>query len=120
MKIFSFEPKHGYLKAEVDFLLFKTTGEGKTKLRAVANAIKNILPNPPRKSFLTVAIESYPDVPDINDFIDQYTFSPSPKGLLAFLELTKHEFNEICAAIDDQERTVVVRNIVKKHKGIKK
>lgn len=109
----NFEPHHGYIRTHITTPLFKVKGEGKNKVLAFANAVKNILPNPPRKTFLSVAIDEYPNVPDINDFIDQYSDSHTTKSVVDFLGLTRDEFLQICRAEDKDQ---AVRDIVKRYR----
>ena len=107
-----FEPRHGYISTNINTPLFSVKGEGKNKILAFANAVKNILPNPPRKSFLSVAIDEYPNVPDINEFLDNYSPSQTKKTFIEFLGLTRDEFSQICQAEDKDQ---AVREIVKRY-----
>lgn len=121
------------MKIKIPFLKFSTTGtyitstvevlgvtvmkgEGKNKVLAVANAIRNVLPNSPRKTYLDICIKTFPNIPDINDYVDEWADSHTNTKISEYLGLTTEEFKTVCNHADYEEGT---RQIVRKYKFIK-
>lgn len=91
-------------------------GEGKNRVLAVANAIRNVLPNSPRKTYLDVCIKTFPNIPDINDYIDEWADAHTNAKIPEYLGLTADEFKTACNHSDYEEG---MRQIVLKYKFIK-
>ena len=91
-------------------------GEGKNNLMAFANAIKNALPSSPRKTYLDVCMKTYPNIPDINDYVDEWSDAHTTMKISEYLGLTAEEFSQVSNQGDYEEG---MRQIVRKHRFIK-
>lgn len=91
-------------------------GEGKNKILAIANANRNVLPSSPRKTYLDICLRTYPNIPDINDYVDEWSESHTTAKISEYLGLTTDEFKFISNQVDYEDG---MRQLVRKYKFIK-